>query len=737
MEALLEAVQSFGQDGCSSALTTCEAELQELMKQIDIMVAQKKSEWEAQFHSVETRLKVREQELSDFRLLLDQKHTEVGLLRQQLQDNEKVQHDMVVQYEAQLNIFREEIGKLKKSYEKLQRRHMKDKKDLCKEDLNDRHEKQGTPELNRLNKKVEEFREKSLDWEKQRLYYQQQVSSLDAERKLLAEQCKTIQQQSVKYQTQLSDRKQLVEQTELMSQSEMQHLRSQLERANDTICANDMTMERLNMTVDELKGANQQFKEGQRLLQEELQQLQQLIQKSVEENEDLKSKLQAQEATFQKKDLQQKQLYKELVHCKELLQARERTTSRSPEESLPEQQCNDICHRQAELQQEPVQFQGNLQDDVSLKEDVIHLQHTLDSSNDHCTFLSEEIFKREEELRQRVEEHNKSKVDIKKLRDQLNCLEQQHHSELKGMKLEVAQLTTELHQRDLTIVAMSAATSNMERQLRSELDKSDRKAKDVKITQIQLETMKLENEHLAAILKVDGRNCSMTDLRDGYISSLRRLEQENQKLQQELADVRSKLDMSAKVSQDRYELLLLQIQNKLTDIREVEDRRVEELQLEHKKELRELQNKLREIAVHSEGNKQALQDQQPCTESDFHQFKEGQVPERGFSKVAQSDSSEASFSDSLHRTTSCITLSADENDADFSDNVSGQSVHSLSSEQFLHLSPTITSTNTSIAVKYLEEEDRRSQQLLKRLDMHIEELKIESERTVDKYVNPL
>ncbi|XP_078066261.1 centrosomal protein of 63 kDa [Mustelus asterias] len=370
MEALLEAVQNFGQDGCSSVLTTCEAELQELMKQIDIMVAQKKSEWEAQFQSVETRLKVREEELSAFRLLLDQKHTEVGILRQQLQDNEKVQHDMVVQYEAQLNIFREEIGKLKKSYEKLQRRQLKDRRD----DVKDRQEKKGVPELNRLNKKVEEFREKSLDWEKQRLYYQQHVASLDAERKLLAEQCKAIQQQTVKYQIQLSGRKQLIEQTELINQSEIQHLRSQLEKANDTICANDMTMERLNMTVDELKGANQQFKEGQRFLQEELQQL---IQKSVEENEDLKSRLQAHEDIIQSKDLQQKQLYKELAQCNELLQAREKTTSRSREESLLEQQCSDISHWQTELQQTPVEFQTNLQGEMGLKEDVTLLQHSL------------------------------------------------------------------------------------------------------------------------------------------------------------------------------------------------------------------------------------------------------------------------------------------------------------------------------------------------------------------------
>ncbi|XP_078419664.1 centrosomal protein of 63 kDa isoform X7 [Cetorhinus maximus] len=607
MEALLEAVQNFGQDGCSSALTTCEAELQELMKQIDIMVAQKKSEWEVQFQSVETRLKIREQELSAFRLLLDQKHTEVGILRQQLQDNEKVQHDMVVQYEAQLNVFREEIGKLKKSYEKLQRRQLKDRK----EDVRDRKEKQGISELNRLNKKVE---------------------------------------------------------------------------------------------------------------------------KSEEENEELKTKLQTQEDIIQSKDLQQKQLYKELARCNELLYTREKVTSRSREENLLEQQCSDISHRQTDVQQTPVQFQANLQGEVDLKEEMILLQHSLDSSNDHCTFLSEEILKKEGDLRQMDMEHSKCKADIKKLRDQLNSLEQQRHSELKGMKLEIAQLTTELHQRDLTIATMSAATSNMERQLRSELDKTDRKTKEVKITQIQLETLKLENEHLAAILKVDGQNCSVTDLHDGYVSSVRRLEQENQQLQQELTDVRSKLEMSAKVSQDRYEMLLLQIQNKLTDIRETEDRRVEELQLEHKKELRELQNRLQEMAVHSEGDKQALRSQHPCSESDFPNFTEGRFTERGFSNAIQSDSSDASFSDSLHRLTSCVILSADENEADFSDNVSGQSVHSLPSEQFLPLSPTIASTNTSLAVRFLEEEDRRSQQLLKRLDMHIEELKTESERTIDKYV---
>lgn len=58
-------------------LTSCEAELQELMKQIDIMVAHKKSEWEGQTQALEACLSVREQELSSTRAALQEKYKEV------------------------------------------------------------------------------------------------------------------------------------------------------------------------------------------------------------------------------------------------------------------------------------------------------------------------------------------------------------------------------------------------------------------------------------------------------------------------------------------------------------------------------------------------------------------------------------------------------------------------------------------------------------------------------------
>lgn len=60
-------------------LTSCEAELQELMKQIDIMVAHKKSEWEGQTQALEACLNAREQELSSAKAALQEKQKEVPL----------------------------------------------------------------------------------------------------------------------------------------------------------------------------------------------------------------------------------------------------------------------------------------------------------------------------------------------------------------------------------------------------------------------------------------------------------------------------------------------------------------------------------------------------------------------------------------------------------------------------------------------------------------------------------
>ncbi|XP_042195019.1 centrosomal protein of 63 kDa isoform X5 [Callorhinchus milii] len=617
MEALLEAMQNHVHGG--NTLTGCEAELQELMRQIDIMVANKKSEWETQLQAVENTLDVRERELTATQALLDQKCKEMGILQHQLLKMEKVQQGMVVQYESQLKNFQEELGELMKSYKKLQKRQLKEEREEIKSREGNKESKS---ELTRLNKKIEEFRQKSLDWDKQRLQYHQQVASLEEQRKLLLEQCKVVQ------------------------------------------------------TL-------------------------------TQENKELNTMLRSQEDIIQNAEHQQQQLHKELARTNELLNAMEIAARKSLEESLLLHQSSDVTHSQTELQRVQVQLQASLKGEEILKAEVTHLQKSLESSNAQCIRLTEEITRRHDEMRQIEEDHRKCKQDIKKLRDQLNHGEQSRRSEMEGMKAEVSQLTTELHQRDITIATISTTTSNMERQLRSEMEKAERSATGYNVKS----------------------DASFTDLHDSYSVSLRSLEQENQQLQQELSEMKTKLEASAKASQDRYEMVLQQIQNKLTDIRQTEDRRMQDLQHKHEEQLQKLQTRLEETIKHYETCKHNSKQQ--------HALPKPGSPSYLPDGPIQSNSYDCSPHGSPHRAispSSRISLTADGNEADFSDDTSVKSAHSVHRELFAPLSPSVMSPTTSVAAQFLQEEEKRSQKLLKRLDRHIEDLKNESESTVIRYL---
>lgn len=64
---------------------------------------------------------------------------------------------------------------------------------------------------------------------------------------------------------------------ELSRQSEIQHLSSKLERANDTICANELEIERLTMKVNDLVGTNMTVMQEQRQKEEKLRESEKLL----------------------------------------------------------------------------------------------------------------------------------------------------------------------------------------------------------------------------------------------------------------------------------------------------------------------------------------------------------------------------------------------------------------------------------------------------------------------------
>ncbi|XP_073071983.1 deuterosome assembly protein 1 isoform X10 [Manis javanica] len=180
-----------GGEALSFRASPCEAELQELMEQIDIMVSNKKLDWERKMRALETRLDLQDQELANAQTCLDQKGQEVGLLRQKLDSLEKCNLVMTQNYEGQLQTLKAQFSKLTNSFERLKLHQMK-QNEFQRKEL--QHPEEEIPfELSNLNQKLEEFRVNSREWDKQEILYQTHLVSSDAQQKLLSEKCKQFQ----------------------------------------------------------------------------------------------------------------------------------------------------------------------------------------------------------------------------------------------------------------------------------------------------------------------------------------------------------------------------------------------------------------------------------------------------------------------------------------------------------------------------------------------------------------
>ncbi|KAJ7418660.1 Centrosomal protein of 63 kDa [Willisornis vidua] len=687
------------------------------MKQIDIMVAHKRSEWEGQTQALEACLSAREQELASTRAALQEKHKEVGLLRRQVEDAEKSKQDMAREYEQQLKKFQEELARLRKSYEKLQKKKARGGRgDATK------GEEEDDFELRRLTRKLEEFRQKSLEWEQQRLRYRQQVAALEAQRKALAEHSQLVQ-------TQLANRKQILDSVELASQSEIQHLTSKLERANDTICANELEVKRLNMRVDDLSENNRLIVEDQQRVQEELRQSKKMVEVLQDEKRELKATLQSQEDFIDSSKLHQEELEKELARMTETLHTKEflirlklRFLLRALEERL---QGKLLCSPGLELDHVLLQLDVARKKEQHLQSEVTRLENSLVSSNARCVQLSEELGENVKELQSMVDHQTGSKAEIKKLKEQLSQAEQTHSSELEGMRREISRLTQELHQRDITIASASGSTSDLEQRLRAEIERAERKAVEHRVILVQLETLRLENRHLSELLEknkcgvLEGKDVTLRALREDYAVELHKLKSENQQLRKDLAETRAQLEGMSQLCPAEPEGTAQQQKGTEPQVRDVQHRTAQEAQNMQGDHAARIHLQPDGPAQHHHGEPQRC----GAAETAPVPPEVGEPPSQTSRRNCREFHALLGAEPSHHE--------VDEN-KDFADEASKQPV-SDHQRKSVPLCPLPTASVGSIAARYLEEEEVRSQHILECLNAHIEELKKESAKIVRRF----
>uniref|UniRef100_A0A3P9HEK5 Uncharacterized protein n=1 Tax=Oryzias latipes TaxID=8090 RepID=A0A3P9HEK5_ORYLA len=154
----------------NSVLSACEPELQELMRQIDLMISHQKKEWEAEVRALDLRLKSTQQELLASRAIIERRELEIGLLHKQLEDVQVCPQGLVSKYEQQLQKVSEELDKLKRSYHKLQRKQLRQTSGGAFRDLS------------------QENPQHPLDREQQRDQHQSQLTEMEALNRSLAQE---------------------------------------------------------------------------------------------------------------------------------------------------------------------------------------------------------------------------------------------------------------------------------------------------------------------------------------------------------------------------------------------------------------------------------------------------------------------------------------------------------------------------------------------------------------------
>ncbi|XP_039194061.1 deuterosome assembly protein 1 isoform X2 [Crotalus tigris] len=247
-----------------------DAELQELMHQIDIMVNKKKLEWEKKLQGLEARMTIRDQELANAQSKLDQKGQEVGLLRQKLDSLQKSKYEMAQNYDAQLQAL-----------------------------------------------KTQEFRAKSSEWDKQETLYQNHLVSLDAQRKLLSEKCNLFQKQAQNCKIQIHCQKLTQNDGDTSSQYRNEPLGVQNGAFTEPADRNKFFMEKLESTVSEIAVSRNKLQEENLKLQQEVKMYQRKCQNTEARLIEVRNELQSREDLLNMVELECQQLRKEVAKIEE------------------------------------------------------------------------------------------------------------------------------------------------------------------------------------------------------------------------------------------------------------------------------------------------------------------------------------------------------------------------------------------------------------------------------------
>ncbi|XP_062521115.1 centrosomal protein of 63 kDa-like [Corticium candelabrum] len=194
----------------ATLLSSCEPEIQELLRQVDGLLDSKRSEWESRVAGLKKQLQRRDGELCALRAALQRKSIEVERLQAKFEDADTQQEEQMSSYEVQLTTLKTELSRLSRKHEKLQtkKEHQMDGIDRERQKVSEDY-RFANQELQHLRKAFEELHVKSLLWDKEKTSLEKAAEQAVAESEAMRSRCVYLEECNATYQRDLERYKRL------------------------------------------------------------------------------------------------------------------------------------------------------------------------------------------------------------------------------------------------------------------------------------------------------------------------------------------------------------------------------------------------------------------------------------------------------------------------------------------------------------------------------------------------
>ncbi|XP_064615209.1 centrosomal protein of 63 kDa-like [Liolophura sinensis] len=756
VSCLWEELQSSDRLPKGTLTTACEVELQELMRQIDIMVNTRKLEWERELKAVTSQLEVRDREVNKQRKMLEQKQREVVELREKLEELTHAQEELVAQYEGQITLLRKEVQKIKRDYDRLQKKQQKSSKDAEreKEKVTDDHQ-ETVHEVEKLKVKLEACQQESRDWEIQQRSYLNQIENLEAQKKAVSEKCDFLQQQSKTYQSQLDRRRQILDSSEFNLKTQITQLEGQLQRAKDTIAVQEEKIDKLKASLDEMTVTQREgTRENEKLL-EDLNAANSRIRTLEDGKCKIEGDVQSQEGFIRMLEEDLSQRNQDLIRMEQTLADKDEVI-RSLTEASRQEESEEVQRMKVELRNSRQETKNSRRSEKSLLETITALK----AENEQLQIDFEDICKQLTNKTQQLgsleqKEIQSLRSEIKKLKDKLALLEGSHSSEFEGMRKELSTMMSELHDRTTTVTKLTEENAGMKRQLREGTVVLDKKDAEIYVANSQLETLRKENRELRQEISHSDQSRSeisrlkrrVSEMTDTYNNNIHQLEDENKRLKDDLSQLKSEFTGALESVQGQLRLTKEQTNTSLQELKLKEHRKIKEVEKSAEKRIHRIQREMSTSVQGLEyppspggsaspgacmrgspGMSSSLRTSQRSNETDasIHEGR-AQSPSNTSKTLTFTEDSSRNSPGLWDSRLSISVVSSIQDDKESRDSAYHRSEESASENG--------QQSDVSFSERFLAEENIRARELEKLIDSHIENLKLDTDAVIQKWVS--